>query len=93
MANVEKLSIALTSEMAATVRQAVASGDYASASEVVRDALRDWQLRRSVDRELAEELRCLWDEGVASGAAEPLDMAAIKRDARAEHASEGKRPR
>jgi antitoxin ParD1/3/4 len=41
--NVEKLSIALTPEMAAAVRQAVASGEYASASEVIREALRLWR--------------------------------------------------
>ena len=40
MANVEKISVALTADMGAIVRQAVASGDHASASEVVRDTLR-----------------------------------------------------
>ena len=43
MANVERLSIALTPDMATIVRQAVESGDYASASEVIRDALREWK--------------------------------------------------
>ena len=41
MANVEKLSIALTPEMAAIVRQRVESGEYASSSEIIREALRD----------------------------------------------------
>lgn len=31
---------------------------------------------------IVEQLRRLWDEGLASGPAEPLDMAAIKREAR-----------
>ncbi len=93
MANVEKLSIALTQELAATVRQAVASGDYSSASEVVRDALRDWQTKRSIDRDLALELLRLWDEGRASGPAEPLDMAAIKREARRRLATGDAEPR
>ena len=83
MANVEKLSIALTPEMATLVRQAVESGDYASASEVIRDALRDWKLKRAFDREMVEELRRLWQEGIDGGLAEPLDMEAIKREARA----------
>jgi antitoxin ParD1/3/4 len=83
MANVEKLSIALTPDMAAAVRQAVESGDYASSSEVIRDALREWKLRRAVDRELVEELRRLWREGIDSGPSEPLDMGEIKREARA----------
>lgn len=83
MANVEKLSIALPRDMVAIVRQAVESGDYASASEVIRDALRDWKDKRAVDREVVEELRRLWQEGIDSGATKPLDMTAIKHEARA----------
>lgn len=82
MATVEKLSIALTSDMAASVRQAVESGAYASASEVIRDALREWQQRRALDRDVVEELRRLWQEGLDSGPLEPLDMAEIRREAR-----------
>jgi predicted nucleotidyltransferase len=48
MSKVEKVSIALTLDMAAVVRGAVASGDYASSSEVVREALRDWRLKRNM---------------------------------------------
>ena len=44
MANVEKVSVALTSDMVAVMRKAVESGEYASNSEVVREALRDWKL-------------------------------------------------
>ena len=82
MANVEKLSIALTLDMATVVREAVESGDYASASEVIRDALREWKLKRAVDRDLVEELRRLWQEGIDSGPSGPLDIEAIKREAR-----------
>jgi antitoxin ParD1/3/4 len=46
MPNVEKTSVVLTPEMAATMRELVPSGEYASASEVMREALRDWQFRR-----------------------------------------------
>jgi antitoxin ParD1/3/4 len=92
MANVEKISVALTADMVSIVRQAVASGDYASASEVVRDALREWQLKRTVGREVVEQLRHLWDEGLASGPAAPLDMAAIKREARARLLAGGDAP-
>ena len=83
MANVEKISVALTPDLATIVRQAVESGDYASASEVVRDALRDWKLKRAVDQETVRELRRLWQEGIDSGPGEPLDMEGIKREARA----------
>ena len=47
MRTAEKISIALPSEMVAVVRGAVATGEYASSSEVVRDALRDWTHKRS----------------------------------------------
>jgi len=42
MADIERLSIALPAPMAAIVRRAVEDGEYASASEVIRDALRLW---------------------------------------------------
>jgi antitoxin ParD1/3/4 len=84
----EKLSISLTPDMAAAVRQAVDSGDYESASEVVQDALSDWSRRRSSDREQVLELRRLWQEGLDSGPSEALDMQAIKREARARLAQE-----
>jgi antitoxin ParD1/3/4 len=41
----EKLSITLPANLARIVRQKVESGAYASNSEVIREALRDWQER------------------------------------------------
>ena len=67
MANVEKLSVALNPEMVAEVRAAVEGGDYGSVSEVVRDALRDWRLRRRIESLEIDELRRLVQEGVDSG--------------------------
>lgn len=67
MANVEKLSVALTPDMVAEVRAAVTGGDYGSVSEVVRDALRDWRLRRKIETLETEELRRLVQEGIDSG--------------------------
>lgn len=67
MANVEKLSISLTSDMVAEVRAAVQDGDYGSVSEVVRDALRDWRLRRKIETLETEELRRLVQAGIDSG--------------------------
>ena len=48
MANVEKISIALSADMVTLVRKAVETGDYASSSEVIREALREWKARRAV---------------------------------------------
>ncbi len=67
MANVEKLSVALTPDMVAEVRAAVEAGDYGSVSEVIRDALRDWRLRRRIESLETEELRRLVQQGIDSG--------------------------
>ena len=58
------MNVNLTPEMAEFVARELASGDYASASELVRDALR--QLRRDRDAEGAklEALRRAIDIGV-----------------------------
>jgi antitoxin ParD1/3/4 len=67
MSGVEKISIALTPDMAAVVRKAVESGGYASNSEVIREALRDWQMKQIIRQQQVEEIRRLWDEGIVSG--------------------------
>ncbi len=67
MSKVEKISIALTDEMLASVKDAVASGDYASSSEVIRHALRDWKMRRMRETEAISEVRRLIAEADDSG--------------------------
>ncbi len=74
MATVEKISVALPPDMVALVRDAVESGDYASASEVIREALRAWKFRRKVETLEAEELRELLREGAESGPGVEADM-------------------
>jgi antitoxin ParD1/3/4 len=61
---VEKISIALPPEMAAIVRQAVDTGEYASSSEVIRDALRDWNHKRLLRQQGVEELRQVWQQAI-----------------------------
>ena len=70
----EKLSIAFTAEHATMVRAAVRSGEYVTASEVIREALCDWQLRRRLEVERINEYRKLWNEGIASGFAGDGDV-------------------
>ena len=48
MGTVEKITIALTAEQAGFVRGAVAAGEYASTSEAIRDAVREWKERRDL---------------------------------------------
>lgn len=67
MPTVEKLSIALPPEMASLLREAVESGEYASASEVVRDALRAWTRKRKLETLELGGLRRLIRQGVDSG--------------------------
>lgn len=71
MSKVEKMSVALTPRLAQSVRDAVESGDYATTSEVVRAALREWSDRRDgpTDSQLAEA----WRVGLASGPARPRE--------------------
>ena len=71
MGVVRKISIALTEELATDVDQAVASGDYASSSEVIREALRQWKQVREADLARIAELRRLVQEGLDSG--EPIE--------------------
>lgn len=67
MPGVEKISIALTPDLAAMVQEAVESGGYASTSEVIREALRDWREKRRLHEQQINEIGRLWDEGIQSG--------------------------
>jgi antitoxin ParD1/3/4 len=65
MPTIQKLSIALPSEMAAMVRRAVDLGEYSSNSEVIRDALREWTHKRNLREQGLAGLRKAWLEAVA----------------------------
>jgi antitoxin ParD1/3/4 len=82
MPNVQKISVALTPEMLAMLKEAVESGEYTSTSEVIRDALRSWKARRAMQEREVEELRRLWDEGIKSGEGRFSSIDEIKAEAR-----------
>ncbi|MGK2741785.1 ribbon-helix-helix domain-containing protein [Tepidicaulis sp. LMO-SS28] len=69
-----KISISVTDEHLKLLDDAVASGDYASTSEAVREALREWRIKRVIGQ--------LWDEGLASGRAPETSISEIKALAR-----------
>ena len=69
MVSIQKISIALPQEMVALVRRAVETGEYASSSEVVRDALRDWSQKRSLREQGIAELRRVWAQAIKDGGA------------------------
>lgn len=65
MSDVERITITLTTEMAQALRGAVKAGDYASSSEIVREALRDWKHKRILRERELEELRDDVQKGLA----------------------------
>ena len=70
MPDTEGRIITLPSDMAAAVSDAVAGGDDASSNEVVRDALRDWKVKRALQcPELAALEITTIDRGLADLAA------------------------
>jgi antitoxin ParD1/3/4 len=82
MPDVQKVSIALTGEQLGALRAAVETGEYATTSEIVREAIRDWQFKRELRQEDLRRLRQMWDQGKASGAAVPVDFDIARREAR-----------
>ena len=83
MANIEKVSVALTAEQVAAMKAAVDSGEYATTSEIVREALRGWQDRRMLRSEELARLRRLIQEGESSGPSRPFDIERIIGNAKA----------
>lgn len=65
----ERLTVTMPAEMAAAIKQAVEDGDYASTSEVVREAVRDWKLRRQIALDDLSALKADIDQGLSDLAA------------------------
>ncbi|MFQ8433161.1 ribbon-helix-helix protein, CopG family [Amaricoccus sp. W119] len=80
MAEIERLTVTLPADLAAVLRAAVAEGDYASTSEAVREAVRDWRLKRLLQLQELAALKADIDRGledVAAGRVEGFDPARI----------------
>ena len=82
MPDVQKVSVALTGEQISALKAAVETGEYATTSEIVREAIRDWQFKRELRIEDMKRLRQMWDQGKASGATTPVDFENARREAR-----------
>lgn len=82
MGTVERMTVTIPAEMAETLRQAVAGGEYASTSEVVREALRDWTRSRDTERRELEALRAAIKAGLDSGPGIPADQVFAELHAR-----------
>jgi antitoxin ParD1/3/4 len=81
MPDVQKVSIALTGEQLGALKAAVETGEYATTSEIVREAIRDWQFKRELRQEDLKRLRQLWDQGKTS-ITTPVDFEAARQEAR-----------
>lgn len=57
MQNAEKVSITMTADMMRVIRESVESGEFATTSEAMRDAVRVWQRTRLEYAERLEALR------------------------------------
>jgi len=64
MPGIERLTITLPADMAGMVKGAVEGGDYASTSEVVREALRDWKMKRELRLHRLAELKAEIAQGL-----------------------------
>jgi antitoxin ParD1/3/4 len=82
MPDIQKVSVALTGEQLAVLKAVVESGEYATTSEVIREALREWQWKRELRGEDLRRLRDVWRKGKASGPAVPLDLVETRHEAR-----------
>jgi antitoxin ParD1/3/4 len=85
MAEFQKLSVTLPPELARLVREAVDGERYFVESDVVIDALQDWQVKQQIRESKLQRLRELVAEGEASGFKEmaPDEFEQIKREGRA----------
>ena len=77
MAKLERITVTMPEEMAAKMRAAVESGEYATTSEIVREALRDWSDYQERRQAALEKLRGLIREGEES---EALDGETVLKD-------------
>ena len=63
MSKLERITVTMPEEMAAKMRAAVESGKYATTSEIIREALRDWSDERDRRQAALEHVRGLISEG------------------------------
>ena len=74
MAELRKISVALTADQLADLQAAVDSGAYASTDEIIREAITAWRLGHALHDDDIRRLRDLWDAGRDGGATRPFDI-------------------
>jgi antitoxin ParD1/3/4 len=76
------MNVSLTPELEQYIQTKVSTGMYYSASEVVREGLRLLKERDHLQKMRLQELRQDIQAGLDSGDSTPLDMQAVKAEAR-----------
>ena len=83
------MTISLSPQQAGRIEAAVETGDYASNSEVVRDALRVWEEKQERRRAEIERLRAAIEDGLASGPGRSVTAAELIAEFKARAAARG----
>ena len=83
------MTISLSPQPAARIEAAVETGDYASNSEVVREALRLWEGREERRRAAVAKLRQAIEEGLASGLGRSVTAEQLIAEFKAKAAARG----
>lgn len=81
------MNVNLTLQLEEMVRQKVSSGLYASASEVIREALRLMEEQDRLRAAKLDQLRQDIQDGLNSGPATPWDVEEMKREGRKRRAA------
>ena len=66
---IERLTVTMPADMVAVIKNAVADGGYASTSEVIREAMRDWKAKHSLQVQELASLKADIARGLADLAA------------------------
>jgi antitoxin ParD1/3/4 len=83
------MTISLSPQQAGRIEAAVETGDYASNSEVVRDALRLWEDKQERRNAEIARLRAAIEDGIASGPGREVTTAELLAEFKARAASRG----
>ncbi|MFH1805871.1 MAG: type II toxin-antitoxin system ParD family antitoxin [Pseudomonadota bacterium] len=74
---IERMTVTVTREMAHAMRSALNEGAYASSSEIIREALRDWHHKRKLRETELDALRvdiAVADRDIAEGRVGAFDI-------------------
>ena len=66
---IERLTVTMPSDMVSVIKNAVADGGYASTSEVIREAMRDWKAKHALQVQEFASLKADIYRGLADLAA------------------------